>query len=509
MSMMNRRVVAQWLFIASPSLQLSGCGADSLFSEGHDEPSIARPEYSKQPLPERPDAVPDDGPLDIAANRAKKIVHSEPIDQTAASCPGGTIAVVKDDSNNNVLGQPGECVVTLGGKDKITGQPAAVLAGSGNDNANLTNTRLVATGPGSDHCNLSGSDIEVYLQEDADTCNITGANDGVIDAGPGADTLNVTGTAVRVWLRAGDDKATVNGADAHIDGGFGDDLIHVSGAGSVVHPGPGKDNVHVSGTGAVAQIFSLCEVVPGEKLHASGTNTTLIIPVDLPTLSGMGVLVAGFSQVEVDPGVAHESDCHCFHGQVATLTDDGVTCDCDAGWGGPRCDECVDLEQCISKDRVTAAVQTLLAAAPPGTADNPGAVQRTFEFVVPMMLSDTTVVAGVRSVTEFRRATLTPKFFETFTEAELSVVEVLRGAEVSTVRIVFSGPASHEDPAFGSESPFLAGGNRRVYGIALHPDESSLVDGAADWRVTVDDEIDLGFYKVHLDTLRQAVIVAP
>jgi hypothetical protein len=253
------------------------------------------------------------------------------------------------------------------------------------------------------------------------------------------------------------------------------------------------------------ELYAACELTSGKRLIARGRGHTVVLPVPLAEARAAGVTIEGFSQVVVDRGLTHRSLCHCFHGTIDALTSTGVSCRCEAGWAGDRCDRCASEDLCVLPAKRTAAVQRLLKDAPAGLQADLGARLRTAELAETMLQADSVVVAGVGEIRELQRPTMTPTYLETFTEAELVVKEVLRGANVSRTWLSFAGPADPAHPQFSQESPDVWSGSRRLYALRLRPGRTNPVPGAADWPVGKDDTINLGFYRVSLASLREAL----
>lgn len=205
-------------------------------------------------------------------------------------------------------------------------------------------------------------------------------------------------------------------------------------------------------------------------------------------------------------GIPHRSPCHCFHGSISEVVGTVAQCACHKGWGGQRCDVCVDLQVCLPGARVDTAVETLLASqASASVQPSQGALIRTREFVEAMLRADSVVVAAVKSVKKVFRPTMTPTYQERFTLADLDIQEVVRGSTISAARLTFSGPADWADPGFASESPHIHSGAFRLYALRLRPGWTHLVPGASDWRLTDDEQINLGFYQVPLAKVRKAL----
>ncbi len=248
--------------------------------------------------------------------------NAEPADDTVASCPTGQTPVPFDDNRNIVKNTIDDaCIVTLGGSDFVINKSrtaATILAGSGHDLvvAGKGDT-LVAAGPGFDIVIGKHGNDEIYGQAHGD----------ILYGGGGADT---------------------------IVGGLGMEYLRGGGGADTIVPGPGRDTVNAGSGADTVIVYDVCELESGEVLNGGfGENDTLVIPVDLATLQGLGVTATSFENVVVaaDPEASQCSSCVCKvdAGNLECCSGNGacgtpvanepnlVTCGCDASFGGPAC----------------------------------------------------------------------------------------------------------------------------------------------------------------------------
>jgi hypothetical protein len=433
--------------------------------------------------------------------------------RTVASCCGAGFDVSEggaeaDTFDSSPTATAPLCTFAYGGGDDVT-------TGAGGD--------IVALGEGDDRVWARAGDDVVFAGAGDDMAFGDDGADHLL-AGQGADRIHgsggndsIAGEEGEDWLHAGPGNDEVDGG-AHadfIDGHQGDDALLGSYGPDHMLGGPGADTI-VPGSGAdrveggpgddTVIVYHVCELGAGERLHGGGGKDVLRIPVPLEALAGHGVVAHGFETVEVDATQAHESDCHCFHGALVEITDDGVQCQCDPGWVGERCDTCETFALCVPPERMQQAVATLLSAAPPELQDHDGARHRTAVFAFPMLLAEVVVVGRPSALVEVKRPTHSATFLETFTDVQIFVDEIVRGPALQTVDFTFNGRAEPEgDEELPQEGPNIRPGVTRIYAVHLRAGHNHLSGVGSDWRVNGDGEVELGFYNVPMLTVREAL----
>lgn len=431
--------------------------------------------------------------------------RAEPETDGPESCPAGLGVRLGTDGPDVRIAAPDECHVLLAGNDvllDLVGGNGAVLAGAGDDAVQVTGPALIALGTGDDTLNASGAGLQLYGQDGDDTMNASSASGALIDAGPGRDLLqSIAGPSVRVFSRGGDDVVNVTSNDGVVHAGFGDDTLNVIGDRSATTPGPGRDVVNVTRSEAVVLINDTCEVVDGEIYNASGSGTRLVSPVPASELDAMGVTVNGFSAIEVVPGRSHLSECSCFHGVPQTITDDAVTCLCDAGWTGERCDICASLTDCAPEADVIALRDRILDITQPAASVSSTAELLASHLAWDILAADLTVVgrivAGWDFVVEGAGTTVV------HSEVVLDVDEVLRGPSVARTTFRYLGhfeplPGSSAAPEYSTGEPFL-------WAVRFSASGNALVRKGTSWRVTSAGTIRSGPLEISIDDLAAAV----
>jgi len=200
--------------------------------------------------------------------------------EDAASCPAEFSPVVKTDGNDAVSGNfDNECLVLLGGNDSatVTGAgPSVVLGGSGADSIVTAGPAVVAGHDGNDSLSTGNADDDLF-------------------GGPGADTLSA------------------GGGDDFLNGGSGNDSMSAGSGSDEVLLGTGADSLSAGGGDDRVVVRNVCELDAPKVLSGGSGTDTLILPVDLATAQGLGLVATSFEVV-----------------LVAQPTDCGATCDCDA-----------------------------------------------------------------------------------------------------------------------------------------------------------------------------------
>lgn len=208
--------------------------------------------------------------------------------QTPDCCPAGLIPVEGDAGANNLSGTQGnDCLTGLEGNDLLIGASGAdwILAGPGDDDLHgEAGDDFLAGGAGGDM--LVGGDGRDELHGNL--------GDDSLDGGGGADVL-VPGP----------------GADT-VDGGEGDDTIIIQtacsvSAGEVIRGGPGFDRVK--------------SALPRAELEQLGVTFESIEEF---------VYEEPYTRGSCEPDADTKLRCEC----------------CDDGWGGERCQQCVDPDAC-------------------------------------------------------------------------------------------------------------------------------------------------------------------
>lgn len=259
-------------------LVTTGCTAD-----GADVPADAPTLVADEATAE------DEAPALPPVGGGLKAPDAEPVhfeiacDNAGSCCPPGTTAVLGTAGNDNYnTSALTRCYLGLGGDDTVT-------------NTSASGRNVAYGGPGSD-----------WLQG--------GHGPGILYGGDGPDY--VYGRASADFLRGGngDDSMSAKDGDDILDGNANDDIMWGDNGNDVLIGGSGQDFVFGGNNDDIVIVNDVCELVAGEEMQGGSGTDTLVLPVPLATVTGMGITVAGFEKVIV-LGEDQHFDC-------------GVSCNC-------------------------------------------------------------------------------------------------------------------------------------------------------------------------------------
>ncbi len=262
-------------------------------------------------------------------------------------CPALMPAIWYDDTPNVLPDSPdGFCHVTLGGNDDVTlagpGE-AAVVSGDGDDRVvGSDGPEQFYGGGGSDEIDGGGGDDRIEGRAGPDVLRggpgrdtiLAGGGADTVDGGPGNDVVLASVGADTVFGGDGDDQLVGDRGRDTLDGGAGADVID---------PGPGADRVQGGPGDDTVRIFDTCEIEAGMRVDGGEGRDVLLLPVPRAEAESMGLEIAGFEEVRVEPHPCL-SMCRlplCGPGECVEVegTRD-FTCVCPQGYSGDRCQEC-------------------------------------------------------------------------------------------------------------------------------------------------------------------------
>lgn len=318
-------------------LGLSGCTAMS----GPEPDGVRLEAESGGSSGSSPGASGDSGEVSVTPHKAA------PACQEAACCPAGLPILEGDDTDNELEGgSASQCLVGLGGSDVLEAGSAGdyLLGGDGADDLRGDSASDVAAG------------------------------------GDGPDTLDMGSGNDEAYGQQGDDVLDLGSGDDYAEGGEGDDDI-LGGSGSdTIIPGPGLDTVSAASGNDTVVVYDLCEVEAGEAFDGGSGIDTLVTPVDVATLQGLGVSVSSFETilVQADPGSSQCGSCGCelVQGVIECCSGNGtcdepdgsgdMVCNCDPGHGGSQCE--IGPAACLEETTVPAFTLTWVDLPDPESA---------------------------------------------------------------------------------------------------------------------------------------------
>lgn len=322
-----------------------------------------------------------------------------------------------------------------------------------------------------------------------------GSNDDCLHGLAGSDDLKGHHGADTLFGGGNDDKLQ-GGHDADaIFGGLGpDDLLGQAGD-DILVGGPGVDTLNGGPGDDVFVIYDTCEIEAGESIQGSSGADTLISPLSLEDLEALGVSVQSVETIEVDTSIGFQSDCYCGHGQVEEINDVGVTCACDPGWMGLKCDMCASAFECVEREDVLELTELILEDAPAEWADNRGASHRVANLALAVLISELSVVATPQELKPVSVAFPGSDGPARRTDVEFEAEFVVTGEQLVGQPFSFWGKTLAEgipDPGV----PAAVVGVPRFYTLMPRNGRIHPTGEPADWRVDSDGNVDLGYFQV-------------
>jgi hypothetical protein len=107
----------------------------------------------------------------------------------------------------------------------------------------------------------------------------------------------------------GHDSLFVGAGADEIHGGSGNDLLYGGADNDVLVPGRGLDYVQGDDGNDKIIIRGTCEIVSGEVINGGAGTDTLYSPVNLATLTGMGVTVSSIETVVINNAALEQGTC--------------------------------------------------------------------------------------------------------------------------------------------------------------------------------------------------------
>lgn len=438
---------------------------------------------------------------DAQANECQLVQRSECCDDPVLGTDDADVVVLEQQGSTCGFAGAGGDIVVGSFADEVLagGEGSDLLKGKAGDD-------LVLAGPGDDLVFAGEGDDDVIGGDGWDDLRGHWGADA-LDGGGGKDSLR--GGPGDDRLLGGTHSDVLLGGSGHdrIDGSFGADWILGSAGDDLIVPGPGADYVHGGWGSDVVVLYGECELVPGKVLLGGWGYDTLISPVPLYELAHEGVFAWGFERVVVDPGLGSQSDCSCFHGDPVSIDASGVTCACDEGWEGDRCDRCDQLSLCTPPEKVDELTEVLLGDQTPEAEEGIAGLMSATLLANSAVSGDLVVLAKPIAIEEtFGPPGLDPNRAEPTTRVTLGIFETLTGPELERVSFVLPGRLDPEADGYGAELPPLEQNRPRYFALRLRGGENFLLGPGSDWRYDEGDVLKLGAYDLSVDTLRAGLV---